>query len=148
MFLYFLWNILATRNIKNERFYRSVGSNESPNYSKDCNLIPSDASYIKLIMGAVIDYYKPIPGKTFCEMLQSDKLHQWSSDGKNWAIPSYFTHGLGGSARLYPADGRSYLSFWGGNNYKGGCCHNSFGDKEGWKRPFNIFYGIGRMLII
>ena len=99
-------------------------------------------------MGSVVDYFKPVEGKTYCEMLQSHKLHQWSSDGKSWVIPLYHPSGLGGSATLYPGDGRRYLPFWGGNGNHGGCCHNSYNDVSAWDRPFNIFYGIGSMLII
>ena len=102
--------------------YRSIQADETPNYATDCNLIPSNATYIKLVMGSVVDYFKPITGKTFCEMLQSFKLHQWSSDGINWIIPAngQHTHLLGGSDKSYPTDGRVYLSFWGGNANNGG----------------------------
>jgi len=128
--------------IVSEVFYKGFGSNEEPNYATDCNLIPSNAIYIKIVMGSVVDYFKPVEGKTYCEMLQSYKLHQWSSDGKNWVIPLYYSNHIGGSANGYPTDGRTYLSFWGGYGNKGGCCHNSFSDTVAWKRPFNIFYGI------
>merc|ERR1712062_189885 len=73
-----------------EVLYRSVGSNEKPNYSTDCNTIPPNTKYLKLVMGAAIDYFRPIQGKTYCEMLGSYKLHQWSSDGSNWVIPNYY----------------------------------------------------------
>ena len=98
-------------------------------------------------MGKVVDYFKPAEGKTYCEMLQSNKLHQWSSDGKNWVIPMYHNSNLGGSSVRYPDDGRNYLSFWGGNGNNGGCCHYSFNDISDWKRSFSIFYGIGSMII-
>ena len=94
-------------------------------------------------MGSVVDYFKPIEGKTYCEMLQSHKLHQWSSDGKNWVIPLYYSTHIGGSDNYWPADGRSHLSFWGGGGNLGGCCHSSFSDTSGWGRAFNIYYGIG-----
>ena len=98
-------------------------------------------------MGSVVDYFKPVEGKTYCEMLQSHKLHQWSSDGKNWIIPLYYHHLFGGSDHGYPTDGRGYLSFWSGNGANGGCCHHSYTDAHGWKRAFNIFYGIGKIVI-
>ena len=104
-------------------------------------------------MGSVIDYFKPIEGKTYCEMLQGKEFHQWSSDGKNWVTPLYHmetkhNHGdyLGGSTAGWPKDGRKHLSFWGGNGNSGGCCHNSLSDSSSWGRAFNIFYGIGKML--
>ena len=94
-------------------------------------------------MGSVVDYFKPITGKTFCEMLQGYKLHQWSSNGLIWQIPNYYTGHLGGSAYNYPTDGRSHLSFWGGHGNKGGCCHSSYSDGGAWKRAFKISYGLG-----
>ena len=102
-------------------------------------------------MGSVVDYFKPVEGKSYCEMLQSHKLHQWSSDGKSWVVPLYHSGNVGGSNSGYPTDGRTYLSFWGrasgdtGNH--GGCCHYSYTDGAAWNRAFNIFYGIGSILI-
>ena len=66
-------------------------------------------------------------------MLQSHKKHQWSSDGKNWVTPSYYSAHLGGSAVGYPTDGRSYLSFWGGNGNQGGY-------DNGWNKEFKLYY--------
>ena len=98
-------------------------------------------------MGDVVDYFKPVEGKTYCEMLQSRLLHQWSPDGKNWVIPSYQfpTRNLGGSALGYPTDGRDYLSFWGRSNgdQKGGCCTYNYTAGIDWNRAFIIFYGTG-----
>jgi len=125
-----------------EVFYKGFGGHENPSYAEDCNIIPSNAIYIKIVMGSIVDYFKPVEGKSYCEMLQSHKLHQWSSDGKNWMIPLYYHHLLGGSDHGYPTDGRGFLSFWGGNGANGGCCHHSYSDGHGWNRAFNIFYGI------
>ena len=98
-------------------------------------------------MGSVVDYFKPVEGKTYCEMLQSHNLHQWSANGKDWTIPLYYSTHLGGSARHYPTDGRTHLSFWGGHGNRGGCCHNSNSDVNVWDKAFNIFYGIGNRLM-
>ena len=140
--------IIFLFNLVSEVFYKGFGARENPNYASDCNLIPDNALYIKIVMGSVVDYFKPVEGKTYCEMLQSHKLHQWSSDGKSWMIPLYYDHLLGGSAYKYPVDGRTHITFWGGNGNNGGCCHNSFSDASAWKRPFNIFYGIGNTFIL
>ena len=94
-------------------------------------------------MGSVIDYFKPINGKTYCEMLQANNLHQWSSDGKSWVIPKYHPNNLGGSLPNYPQDGRKYLSFWGGYGSNGGCCHYSYNDKAQWHKAFKLFYAKG-----
>ena len=123
--------------------YRSIRANENPNYASDCNLIPSNAKYIKLVMGSAVDFYKPVTGKSFCEMLQSHKLHQWSSDGIRWKVPKYYHRNGGGSATDYPTDGRKWLSVWGGNGNHGGCCHYSYSDSPAWDRAFTIFYGLG-----
>ena len=118
----------------------------------ESNLIPSNALYLKIVMGDVVDYFKPVEGKTYSEMLQSNLLHQWSSDGKNWVIPTYYPGAdhFGGSANGYPTDGRSYLSFWGhtrGNVY-GGCCTYSYNNAVVWNKAFIIFYGIGKFHIL
>ena len=94
-------------------------------------------------MGSVIDYFKPIAGKTYCEMLLSFKLHEWSSDGSNWVTPKYYYAHLGGSATEYPSDGRRYLPFWGGGGKRGGCCHYAYGDSGLWERAFKLFYAKG-----
>ena len=129
-----------------EVLYREVGRTEKPDYSTDCSLIPSTATYIKLVLGDVVDYYRPIAGKTFCEMLQSNKLHQWSPDGLNWVTPAYTSlpH-LGGSAIDWPADGRKYLSFWGSNIQKGGCCISEYDKYDGrsWMLEFKLYYVSG-----
>lgn len=138
---YFLFNLVE------ELFYRGVGASDDPKYDTDCNLIPSNALYIKIVMGSVVDYFKPIERKTYCEMLQSHNLHQWSSNGKDWVIPLYHSSGRGGSTANYPSDGRKFLSFWGGNGNRGGCCHNSYSDSSAWNKAFNIFYGIGNLII-
>ena len=135
-----------------ELLYRGVGATDDPKYDTDCNLIPSSALYIKIVMGSVVDYFKPVEGKTYCEMLQSNNFHEWSSNGKDWVIPLFHSDFLGGSAGKYPSDGREFLSFWGGHGNRGGCCHNSYSYGAAWDRAFSIFYGIGnlifRMLIL
>ena len=95
-------------------------------------------------MGSNVDYFKPIPGKSFCEMLQSYKFHQWSPDGKNWVIPTYYDRHLGGSAGGFPTDGRTSLPFWGWgmnfNNNAGGCCHYTKDSRADWGRAFELLY--------
>ena len=97
-------------------------------------------------MGNVVDYYRPIAGKSFCEMLLSNKLHQWSSDGLNWVTPAYISlDHLGGSAIDWPSDGRKYLSFWGSNIEKGGCCITEYNKYDGrsWMLAFSLYYVSG-----
>jgi len=119
--------------------YKSVLGTENPSYD-DCHLIPGSVPYLKLVMGAVVDYYRPIAGKTYCDMLKSNQFHEWSNDAVHWVNPSHYSHHLGGSAAHYPSDGRSYLSFWGGHGNRGGCCHNSYTDPAGWNKAFSLYY--------
>ena len=127
-----------------EVLYRSIGPDEIPDYTTDCHTIPQNAKFLKLVMGSVIDYFKPVTGKTYCEMLSSYKLHQWSSNGSNWVSPRYYTRHLGGSALNYPRDGRKYLSFWGDKGrLTGGCCTTTYEYKSGWGKAFQLFYATG-----
>ena len=107
-------------------------------------------------MGSVVDYFRPIEGKTYCEMLQNNNLHQWSRDTSNWITPSFSPgHHLGGSSHRFPKiwqDTRAYVSFWGSTESQktvGGCCHSHVGyddngnmktDKSGWGKPFSLYY--------
>ena len=109
---------------------------------------------MKLVMGEYTDYYRPIPGKTYCEMLQANNLHQWSADGSNWESPSYWSESstkkhLGGSKANYPKDGRKFLSFWGSKEGDaGGCCLSKHGTPEGWSKAFTLFYAQGKIVIM
>eukprot|EP00929_Paragymnodinium_shiwhaense_P070106 TRINITY_DN35483_c0_g1_i1.p1 TRINITY_DN35483_c0_g1~~TRINITY_DN35483_c0_g1_i1.p1 ORF type:complete len:375 (+),score=61.53 TRINITY_DN35483_c0_g1_i1:95-1219(+) len=102
------------------------------------NAIPPTATMIRITMGSVIDYYKPVDGLSLCDMLQATDKHMWSPDGRNWIKPEYFnaTNGedyLGGSAANWPkqkvpGEVRSYLTFWGASDKTGGCCSNRLND--------------------
>lgn len=90
-----------------------------------CN-IPHDANH------KVRDFFKPVNGANFCEMLQSNTKHQWSREGLNWITPAFYTFDLGGSADNWLKQGnvedeRMSLSFWGTNygSRTGGCCSSS-----------------------
>jgi len=93
------------------------------------------------VMGSVVDYFKPITGSTFCQMLTSYNRHQWSPDGENWEIPKYHPDHLGGSAHNWSKDGRKYLSFWGSKvDVNGGCCHDTKSSHAAWRRSFDLYY--------
>jgi hypothetical protein len=109
-----------------------------------CKIIPAETGYISVTMGEVVDFFKPIAGATFCEMLVSggpNSKHQfWNPNPMNgvpgWVVPVPFVSDttFGGSTLGWPIlnvkqDSRKYLSFWGrgtrlsrktGN--RGGCC--------------------------
>ena len=117
---------------------------------------------VRLSMGKVRDYFKPIPGKSLCDMLTSQNNHMWSANGGvpskdggggQWLRPTYnqdpnLKNLLGGSNATYPKDidGRQFLSFWGGDD--GGCCHqystiypdkNGGADKAQWGSAFKMY---------
>ena len=52
-----------------------IRSSYFSHWTEKCSLIPEDAPYLKLKMGEVVDYFKPIEGKTICEMLNSKIYH-------------------------------------------------------------------------
>jgi hypothetical protein len=97
-------------------------------------------------MGDVIDYFRPVTGATFCDMLTSSNQHQWSNDLTTWHTPDYFPAHVGGSATNWPLDNvagddRRYLSFWGdGRAGIGGCCHNSYTDASFPGRQFTMYW--------
>ena len=129
-----------------------MNSDDIPNealWTEKCSLIPEDATYLQLKMGEVVDYFKPIEGKTICEMLNSKIYHLWSNDGKNWIQPKYYSHDiLGGSDYPWELDDRSYLTFWGTTHYQeyrfpGGCCaldYSNSGVNGVWGLPFDFYY--------
>lgn len=121
-----------------------------------CKIIPSNALFIVVEMGAVRDHFKPVEGATFCEMLQSNDKHQWSYNGAEWVTPDFHTGtNYGGSDAYWPrdkgraGDNRRYLSYWGitHGSLTGGCCSTSTAlpttssalrrgkDQPGWGHP-------------
>jgi len=126
----------------------------NPDYWKDeCKSIPKKATYIKMTVGGITDYFKPKPGKSMCEMLVSSDNHKWSSDGYEWTTVlkmSSSQTGLGGSADgwLQPdvnsTDKRDTPSFWGVKPpgvQTGGCCHSDYkATGKAWAKPFKMEY--------
>jgi len=126
----------------------------NPEYWKDeCKSIPKQATYIKMTVGDVTDYFKPKAGKSMCEMLVSSDNHKWSSDGYEWKTVLKMSSskvGLGGSADgwLQPdensTDKRDAPSFWGVQPpgvQTGGCCHSDYkAEGKAWAKPFKMQY--------
>lgn len=111
-------------------------------WAVQCKKIPSNTLFLVLDMGAVRDFFKPIAGASYCEMLQSNTKHQWGgSDGVVWTTPEFCGGSNGGSAIDWPlkkgrdGDARQYLSFWGTDDDRqtGGCCSTSTTEyNRGW----------------
>eukprot|EP01065_Artemidia_motanka_P032114 TRINITY_DN39166_c0_g1_i1.p1 TRINITY_DN39166_c0_g1~~TRINITY_DN39166_c0_g1_i1.p1 ORF type:complete len:3092 (+),score=891.72 TRINITY_DN39166_c0_g1_i1:58-9333(+) len=62
---------------------------------KKCQAIPRDAAYLKLVMGDVTDYFKPVSGASFCTMLLSNRKHLWTNavskvETNSWTTPEYY----------------------------------------------------------
>ena len=60
-----------------------------------------------LTTGRVADFFRPVKGACFCEMLTSHTKHEWSNDGVNWVVPHYHPTASnnkfnGGSAPNWP----------------------------------------------
>jgi hypothetical protein len=125
-------------------------------WTTHCKAIPSHAEYIVIFIGMVKDYFKPLPGVTYCEMLDSHTDHLWSPMGNGargtlWRKPSYTTQSghFGGSEYNWPrdngvrGDNRAHLSFWGQGDGQGGCCSTSLDSyDDGWNHPFVMKYGV------
>ena len=104
-------------------------------WAEQCKTIPSNTLFLVVDMGAVRDFFKPVAGATFCEMLQFNDKHQWSYDGEDWVTPYYQSNvnNNGGSVDNWSKDygraedKRKYLSFWGTRHgsLTGGCCSTS-----------------------
>jgi len=113
-------------------------------WSAQCQNIPATADHMKLVMGTVVDYFKPVQGASMCDMLTSTNQHEWSNDQASWTIPS--RHGwndLGGSTKNWPlqnvpGDNRGYLSVWGGIANVGGCCSYTYGSAASWAKAFTM----------
>jgi hypothetical protein len=131
-------------------FYASgAGTLGDANYSIACNAlapaITSGTAVVRLQMGTVTDFFRPVAGSSVCQMLGVRTLHQWSASATGpWTTPNYYVHGLGGSLASWPSDGRGHLSFWGetvhSSTNPGGCCHDSYTSSSGWSRPFEMFF--------
>ena len=52
-------------------------------WAQRCTSINPRAAFIVVAIGQVADYYRPLEGRSYCEMLQSSKLHEWSPDKGN-----------------------------------------------------------------
>ena len=75
----------------------------------------------------MVDYFRPTPGNSLCDMLASNTKHEFSPDGVTWYTPTYLSSYMGGSKKSWPknnvpGDNRNYLSFWGGLAARSGCC--------------------------
>jgi hypothetical protein len=119
----------------------------------ETDTLPDTATMIRVTVGFVSDYYRPVKGVSICEMLLSHKQHLWSDDGINFTQPRYGTSDhLGGSEIGWPntnvvGDQRQTLNYWGSTSLEGGCCSTSLRDEcdhgkieECFSKPVEVEY--------
>uniref|UniRef100_A0A7S3BTG6 Uncharacterized protein n=1 Tax=Haptolina ericina TaxID=156174 RepID=A0A7S3BTG6_9EUKA len=101
-----------------------------------------------MVIGDFIDYFRPVKGKTFCEMIVSDKYHEWSYDGLQFHSleahyhdgNSHFGGAVGGTPAKLGDSSRTHVPFWGKKSSDaGGCCQLSTTDTVGWGKPFDMY---------
>ena len=125
-----------------------AGTADAEFWANTCGNIPETADFISLSNGTMTDHFRPLPGQTYCAMLQSRSKHTWW-DGSKWVVPAYSADEsghLGGSAQNWPknnvaGDAREYLPFWGSDGWargQGGCC--GAGSSSGWNMRFEILF--------
>eukprot|EP00929_Paragymnodinium_shiwhaense_P067787 TRINITY_DN34084_c0_g1_i3.p1 TRINITY_DN34084_c0_g1~~TRINITY_DN34084_c0_g1_i3.p1 ORF type:complete len:399 (+),score=77.30 TRINITY_DN34084_c0_g1_i3:92-1288(+) len=115
-------------------------------WSMKCSSIDPEADILMLKMGNAIDFFRPVDGGDMCGMLNSTSKHLWCSsyDPHKWVRPAYASAGkgaLGGSGSgAASSEGREFLSFWGSETSKGGCC--SLGDVAPGGKPTTARWGL------
>jgi hypothetical protein len=144
---------ITTQSISSSAYNTSLGSQTSNDavWWTSCSaaqtLSGSTNPAIKLTMGSVVDYFRPMADHTLCEMLSSSQKHDWSNDGVTWVTPAHYYGIMGGSAYEWPkhnvqGDDRDYLSMWGTGTHPeamSGCCHNALDDASGWYKTFDMY---------
>ena len=140
---------------------QSTDQADAAYWGEKCREVSNHAAYIVIAMGQVADYFRPVNGRSFCDMLQSNKLHEWSPDaGVTWMKPTpnqaYF---LGGSSYEWQqtqnpmygpqTDYRHYLSRWGGTKgYGGGCCSLRYTEQSTtWSKAFVLWEALPSIAI-
>jgi len=117
----------------------------SNDWNTICQNVPTTAGHVQVNMGDVVDYFRPVAGSNFCDMLTSSNRHEWSNDLTTWYTPGYYSAHFGGSSLNWPLDNvagdeRRFLTFWDdGGGGVGGCCHNSYTDTSYPGRPFTMY---------
>jgi hypothetical protein len=119
-------------------------------WKNECKSVPAGATYVKMTVDQVTDYFKPRGVRSMCDMLTSGDKHEWSVDGIGWNTPGASTAGLGGSddgwlgEKKCGSDPRDTPNFWGvktNSTQTGGCCHANYSlAGKAWAKPFKMEY--------
>ena len=129
-------HILGISVVNSASYTNGLGTigNNSQEWIIPCQNL-TNYSIMALVMGSVVDYYRPTNGSTVCDMLTSNNKHQWTNweylQSSYWWTPAYHANGhLGGSSDGWPqtyGGNRLHLSFWGSTaGYLGGCCSTTY----------------------
>lgn len=117
-------HILGTSDLDASSYVNGLGTtgNNDQEWIIPCDDL-TNYSIMALVMGSVVDYYRPTPGLGYsaCDMLMSNTKHQWTNweylQSSFWWTPAYGGSYLGGSQPGWPQTQgwtRRYLSIWGG----------------------------------
>jgi Tfp pilus assembly protein PilV len=133
-------------------------------YSTGYGILPSDRNFIydpaywfdsyanpimRIRMGSITDFLRPVAGQTFSTMVGSQTKHKWANNLNDpFVIPLYYTEvGAGGGStpswlltNQPNSPGRNYISWW-AYTLPGGCCALSY-DKPHtgeWGFPFTMW---------
>ena len=129
-------HILVISVLTNMSYTNGLGTpgNMSQEWIIPCQNL-TNYSVMALVMGSVVDYYRPTNGSSVCDMLTSYNKHQWTNwemlQFSYWWTPAYYdSNHLGGSSDGWPQTlgwNRRFLSFWGSTiGYLGGCCSTTY----------------------
>jgi hypothetical protein len=143
--------------VVNASLYDGFGVSGQGSWSLNCHLYDSWRDQVRLKFVAaggtptlrVVDYFRPLPNRTLCDLLKSNVLHEWShAPDRWWRIPAYYAVHIGGSQAFWPGSApRVFLSFWGEGTggASGGCCSvDQLTAYSGWRLGFQLFIMPGR----
>ena len=152
-------HILGISVVNGASYTNGLGTigNNSQEWIIPCHNL-TNYSMMALVMGSVVDYYRPTSGSSVCDMLTSNNKHQWTNweylQSSYWWTPAYYSAHLGGSSLGWPqtyGGNRLHLSFWGTTgDVLGGCCSTTYtqphtivppcGTDNAWCKAFDLYW--------
>ncbi len=134
-------------NLTATSYLSGLGSPRDANHIDPCDKLQElDARpFMRMRMGSVTDFFRPVSSSDLCGMLSGFNRHLWSRTiTGSFAAPNYYSTHLGGSQSNWPnanvtGDNRQYLGFWGGGGAVSGCCHNTYSDGASWAKGFDLY---------
>ena len=125
-------------------------------YNRGCGKLGviDSSTVMKIKMGKVRDYYRPLAETSVCEFLITPNSFEWTSDlCKAWTESTFSNKGLGGSSKNWPkeylvGDKRTRLSYWGSSqpNMGGCCCTDYTCSYPAWNMPFKMYFGSDKVV--